>query len=257
MAEVAKSGQPRNLFGIKDLFTTLNVLGGAAALILCIEGKPFAAGIAILLGWIADMFDGAVARALGTANRFGGEYDTIADHLSHIIAPAAIVFTVYKDVDLGIGAGMAGAIMVSGSVRHARNIVRPVSFKGIWCGLPRTVVGFLAIGYADSRLLPLVPGGYWLGVVVGLASCWATLTYYPFTSHHSVRKMTTFARICVFATLVSTFGVLIFAREFVFDVLLFWMLGYSVASWIGLTPEERTTWKQLVKEAKERGEVPG
>src|SRR5258706_3445509 len=134
MAEDAQSVNRRTLFGIKDLFTTLNVLGGAAALILCVEGCPFWAGVAILLGWIAAAFDGAVVRALGTANRFGGEYDTIADHLSHIIAPAVIVFTVYRRADLGIGArgswwvgaALASAIMVSGSIRHARNIVRPV-----------------------------------------------------------------------------------------------------------------------------------
>ncbi len=265
MVEGAKPVKPRNLFGIKDLFTTVNVLGGAAAILLCIEGRPFWAGVAILIGWIADMFDGAVARALGTANRFGGEFDTIADHLSHIIAPATILFTVYRDVDLGLGtraswwiaAGVAGAIMVAGSVRHARNVVRPVTFKGIWCGLPRTAVGFLALGVADSKLLPLVPGGYWLGVAVCLAACWGTLTYLPFTSHHLARRLSWFARICVALTLLTTFGVLVFAREFVFDVLLFWMSGYSVAAWIGLTPEERATWKQLVKEAKQRGEVPG
>ena len=265
MAEVQASPKPRNLFGIKDLFTSLNVLGGAFGILLCVEGKPFYAGCAVLLGWIADIFDGAVARALGTANRFGGEYDTIADHLAHIIAPATIVFTVYKDVDLGlsrqatwlVAAAMASAIMLTGSIRHARNIVRPVSFKGIWCGLPRTVVGFLAIGYANSVLIPYAIGGYWLGVVICALSCWATLTNIPDTRHHLARRMRTFARLVITLTLVTTFGLLAFKREFVFDMLLFWMLGYSMAAWMGLTPDEITNWKRLVKEAKERGEVPG
>ena len=263
MAEVTARVKPRNLFGIKDLFTTVNVLGGAAALLLCIEDQVEWAGVAILIGWIADMFDGLVARALGTANKFGGEYDTIADHLSHIIAPAAIVFTSYRTADFGlparaswwIAAALAGAIMVAGSVRHARNIVRPVSFKGIWCGLPRTAVGFLAIGYANSKLLPMVPGGPWLGVAIGLLSCWGTLTYVPFTSHHLARRLSTFARVSVTLCLATTFGVLVFKRELVFDVLLFWMSGYSVAAWTALTPEERANWKRLVAEAKARGEV--
>jgi phosphatidylserine synthase len=259
------SKPPRNLFGVKDLFTTLNVLGGAVAILLCIEGYPFWAGVCIVLGWIADIFDGMVARALGTANRFGGEYDTIADHLAHIIAPAAIVFTVYKDVDLGlppkltwvVAAAMASAIMISGSVRHARNVVRPVTYKGIWCGLPRTAVGFLAIGYANSVLIPHAIGGYWIGVVVCALSCCGTLTHLPYTSHHLARKMRTFARLMITLCLVSTFGMLVVMPVFVFDVLFFWMAGYSAAAWMGLTPEERRNWKRLVEEAKERGEVPG
>ena len=265
MAVEAERPKPRNLFGIKDLFTSLNVLGGALGVLLCVEGMPFAAACCVLLGWIADIFDGLVARALGTANRFGGEYDTIADHLAHIIAPATIVFTVYKDADLGlppkatwlVAAGLASAIMIAGSVRHARNIVRPVVLKGVWCGLPRTAVGFLAIGYSNSVLLPHVPGGMWLGVVIGLASCWGTLTYAPFTNHHTARRMTTFARVCMVTCLATTFGVLAFYRELVFDVLLFWMSGYSVLGWMGVLPEERETWKRLVKEAKARGEVAG
>ena len=56
---------------------------------------------------------------------------------------------------------------------------------------------------------------------------------------------------------MTTFGILIFERKFVFDVLLFWMSGYSVASWTGLTAEERAIWRGLVKDARARGEVPG
>ena len=265
MADVVSPEKPRNLFGIKDLFTTLNVLSGMFAIIFCIEGKPFWAGVSVLLGWIADAFDGLVARALGTANRFGGEYDTIADHLAHIIAPAAIVFTVYKDLDLGLGARgswwvgafLASAIVVTGSVRHARNIVRPVTYKGIWCGLPRTLVGFLAISYANSKLLAQAPGGFWFGAVICLASCWGTLTYLPFTSHHLVRRLGTVSRIWITLCIGTTAVTLVFRRQYVFDLFLFWMLGYALFAWTALTPEERATWKQLVKEAKERGEVAG
>jgi phosphatidylserine synthase len=264
MAADAKPEKPRNLFGIKDLFTSLNVLGGAMAVLFCVEGRPFLAGCCVLLGWIADIFDGLVARALGTANRFGGEYDTIADHLAHIIAPATVVFAVYRTADLGlppratwlVAAAMAGAIMIAGSVRHARNIVRPVTFKGVWCGLPRTAVGFLAIGYANSVFLPRIPGGMWIGVVICALSCWGTLTYAPFASHHAARRLTTFARVSMVLCLGTTFGVLAFYREVVFDVLLFWMSGYSLFGWYGVLPEERATWKRLVQEAKDRGEVP-
>src|SRR5678815_3943439 len=116
---------------------------------------------------------GYVARKLGTANQFGAEYDTIADHTAHVIAPAVIVFTVYKDVglvpapwDQVLAIGLASSLVVSVSIRHARNIVAPVEFKGVWAGLPRTVLGFLAIGYCNSSFAASAPGGWWVGVAL-------------------------------------------------------------------------------------------
>src|SRR5689334_4789079 len=117
------------MFGIKDLFTIINLLGGIVAMCLCVDGQPYAAGISILLGYLCgDTLDGYVARKLGTANQFGGEFDTIADHLSHVIAPAVIVYTVYRDKDLLPGRwnqvlaiALAASIIISVSIRHARN----------------------------------------------------------------------------------------------------------------------------------------
>ena len=88
-------------FGIKDIFTSINLLGGCAGMILCIEGEPFAASIALLLGYICgDALDGWVARKLNSANAFGASYDTVADHVAQCVAPAAIVYTVYSGLDL-------------------------------------------------------------------------------------------------------------------------------------------------------------
>lgn len=96
------------MFGIKDVFTTINAMGGVVAICLCVDGRPFAAGVAMLLGYLCgDTVDGWIARKLGTSNQFGAEYDTIADHLSHCIAPGAIVYTVYRQADLGMEIGRA------------------------------------------------------------------------------------------------------------------------------------------------------
>src|SRR5688572_26058642 len=148
----------QRMFGIKDIFTTINLMGGVIAIAFCIDGKPFEAGVAVILGYaFGDTLDGYVARKLGTSNAFGAEFDTISDHLSHVIAPAAIVYTVYKDVDLLPPPGdqilaivLSGSMILSVSIRHARNIVAPIEYKGVWAGLPRTVFGFLAIGYCNA-----------------------------------------------------------------------------------------------------------
>jgi phosphatidylserine synthase len=263
---MSESVRPRRMFGLKDVFTTLNCLSGAIAIILCVEGRPFAAGVSILLGWAADALDGQVARWTNTQNRFGGEYDTISDHLAHVIAPAAIVFTVYKDQGAALGVppqvawwlavALGGMIMVAGSVRHARNLVRPVSYKGIWCGLPRTMIGFLAIGYANSVFLWQLPGGGWIGVAIAILSCVFTLTYIPFASHHLVRSFTTFTRVAVASCVLSLIGFLVWKPVYVFDVLLFWSVGYSLAATrVGLTADERAQWAELVAAAKARTDI--
>jgi len=246
-------------FGIKDVFTTINALGGAVAIFLCIEGRPFAAGVAILLGYFCgDAIDGWVARKLGTANRFGSEYDSISDHLAHVIAPAAVIYVVYRDAPLGIGAlgsqlvamGMGACMMVAATIRHARNIVFTVEWKGAWAGLPRSVLGFTAIGLANSRLLPFAPGGLWLGVVIVPALSIAMLTYIPYPNHRMRRAHYPYVRVLIGAFFLTTIASLILYPAYLFDILFFWMFGYAAGSWVALTPAERAEFREAVAAAR-------
>jgi phosphatidylserine synthase len=243
-----KVGRPGSWFGIKDIFTTINAMGGVVAIALCIEHEPFWAGVSMLLGYLfGDTLDGWVARKLGTSNQFGAEYDTIADHLAHCIAPGAIVYTVYRSVDLGLpplaqqllAIFLGGSIMVTASIRHARNIVRPIEVKGIWAGLPRTVLGFLGVAYVNAELAPHTLGGYWFGVVLIPASCVAALTYLPFPSHRMNRVHHTWVRFFILAAFLTTIVLGVLYPRFVFDILWIWMMGYSIGSWASMTGEER------------------
>jgi len=248
------------MFGVKDLLTTINLLGGVIAICLCVDGRPYDAGAAVMLGYLlGDTLDGYVARKLGTANQFGAEYDTIADHTAHVIAPAVIVFTVYKDVGLVpapwgqvLAMGLASSLVVSVSIRHARNIVAPVEFKGVWAGLPRTVLGFLAIGYCNSSFAASAPGGWWVGVVLMPAMSIATLTYLPFPNHRMARSHVWYVQALVLLFLASTGYAVLFHRAILFDVLTFWMVGYSLTGWLSLTREERARYRRVVDEARAR-----
>ena len=247
------------MFGIKDIFTTINLMGGVVAVCLCIEGKPYEAGIAILLGYaLGDTLDGWVARKLNSANEFGAEYDTIADHMAHIIAPAAVVYTVYRHAGLLadpygqiLAIALAGSIVVAASIRHARNVVRPVVYRGVWAGLPRSVLGFLAIAYVNAGLAPHLLGGYWFGVVFIPALSATTLTRLPFANHHIARRHRVAARLLIPIAFASTAATGFLAPAFLFDVLLFWMVGYSLTAWMALTPAERRDFKVAVRSAVE------
>ncbi len=246
-------------FGIKDIFTTINLMGGVVAICLCIDGQPYYAGISVMIGYLCgDTLDGFIARKLGTSNQFGGEYDTISDHLSHVIAPAAIVYTVYKDVGLlpapwnqVLAIALAAFLIVSVSIRHARNIVAPVNVKGVWAGLPRSVLGFWAIAYCNATLAPHTPGGWWFGVILIPVLSLLTLTYLPFPSHRIARKHRMGFFVVATGFFVTTILMLLFARKFFFDMQFFFMAGYSASAWMTLTKDELGVYKQTVAEAKQ------
>jgi CDP-diacylglycerol--serine O-phosphatidyltransferase len=243
------------MFGIKDIFTTINLLGGVIAICLCIDGRPYEAGIAVMLGYLCgDTLDGYVARKLGTSNQFGAEFDTISDHTSHVIAPSAIVYTVYKDAglfaapwDQVVAIALAASLILSVSVRHARNIVAPVEFKGVWAGLPRSVLGFWAIAYCNATLARDLPGGWWIGLVLIPAMALATLTYLPFPSHRLARSHRWYLRYIIFPVFFLSLGAgIVVWPAYLFDIVFFWMAGYSLTAWRALTNTElRAYWQEV------------
>ncbi|MBA3819557.1 MAG: CDP-alcohol phosphatidyltransferase family protein [Deltaproteobacteria bacterium] len=249
------------MFGIKDIFTTINLLGGIVGICLCIDGRPYEAGVAVMAGYLfGDTLDGYVARKLGTANQFGAEFDTISDHTSHVIAPAAIVYTVYKDVGLFpapwdqlIAIALAASLILAVSVRHARNIVAPVEYKGVWVGLPRSVLGFWAIAYCNATLARELPGGWWIGIVLIPAMGIATLTYLPFPSHRLGRSHRWYLRYLIFPTFFGSLGAgIVVWPEYLFDIVFFWMAGYAFTGWLSLDRDELRAYAVEVAAAKQR-----
>lgn len=248
--------------GLKDVFTTINGLGGVAAVCLCIEGKPYAAGIAVLLGYfLGDALDGPVARWTGTANEFGREYDTISDHVAHCLAPAAIAYTVYRHADLGlspaltraVALGVAACLVTVGSIRAARHRVVHVDADGIWAGLPRTQAGFLAMSAANSAMLRNIPHGAWVGIALIPIWCCLALSWIPFANHRPRRRTFWYVQIAIAAYVVTTLGTLAVAPRFVFDVFFFWVFGYLFVSSYALTASERLDYRRQVALALGRG----
>ena len=78
-------------FGVKDLFTLVNLLGGIFAVHFVVAGRADASPATRC--WPAtcsgDTLDGPVARLTKTSNKFGSEFDTATDHFVQGIAPGA------------------------------------------------------------------------------------------------------------------------------------------------------------------------
>jgi len=112
------------------------------------------------------------------------------------------------------------------------------------------VLGFLAIAYCNARLAPHAPGGWWLGVVLIPFMGYATLTYWPFPSHHLTKGLRPAAVTAALIAFASTVVVGFIKREFFFDLLFFWMAGYCMSAWMSLSVEERKAYRETVAKAR-------
>jgi len=124
-------------FGLKDVFTGINLVGGVLAIVFCIQGRIDYAAYAFLLGYVCgDSLDGFVARLTNSSNKFGGEFDSISDHVAQCVAPAAIIFTSYREMNPLIISYLSSGLLV-----HVPG--------GRWIGVVMIVL------FSAANLLPL------------------------------------------------------------------------------------------------------
>ena len=228
-------------FGVKDLFTLVNLLSGVAAIGYLIHGEARNAGYAVLLGFLlGDIADGAVARATGTANRFGAEFDSVTDHFVHVFVPGLVFFSVYeRGGHAALGLVALAALIACATIRHARFAAARFHFPLCWCGLPRTVSGFAALSFPLSTLFVHVGQRWLLGTVVVVALSAMNLVPVPYMTHRGQRAMQRYVQVGVAIFLLSPPVLFLVARRFTFDALFVCMAAFAVIGWIPVRPEER------------------
>jgi phosphatidylserine synthase len=251
----------RRMFGLKDVFTSINALSGVFGIFFCIKGHPLWASYSFLVGYAADCVDGLVARATKASNRFGAEYDTAADFVAQAVAPAFVVYTLYAQAGprLGttdfiaeaIGMFLAATLVLAATIRQARNTVRPIAVDFAWVGLPRNVASFVLLGFSNSVFFSHLPGGLWLGIPMVVLVAIGELSNVPFMSHHG-RKQTPLAKFGLVGFLTTTPAAVFFLPRYAWDVVFFWTGCYAVGSWTVMTPEERRHIREAVAAANEK-----
>ncbi|HVV17671.1 MAG TPA: CDP-alcohol phosphatidyltransferase family protein [Polyangia bacterium] len=229
-------------FGVKDLFTMINLLGGVGCIVLTVEGRFVAAGTALLVGYLlGDTLDGPVARLTKTSNAFGSELDTATDHFTQAIAPAVLVYAVYAQGGHRAGGiALMSLIVTCATIRQALFSVAKLGDPLMYCGLPRTVSGYGAAAFVLSRLFfQLNPARYATGAVIITAFALLNLFPIPYMTHRGRRRMQRYVKLLAFGFLSSPVVAFVVAPAYVFDVLFFWMFGYAATAWIPIYPEEK------------------
>lgn len=83
---------------IPNTVTSLNLFSGCIACVMAFESNYLWAAFFIILGAVFDFFDGMLARVLNAPSPIGKEFDSLADDITFGLAPALIVFSLFKEV---------------------------------------------------------------------------------------------------------------------------------------------------------------
>lgn len=227
-------------FGVKDVFTLVNLVAGVAAVNYALTGRPRDAGYAVLVGFLlGDIVDGTVARATGTANRFGAEFDAITDHFVHVFVPALVFFEVYDRAGhRALGVLAAGALIAGATLRHARFAAAKFDYPQCWCGVPRSISGFAALSFALSTFLG-GEAGYYVGFSVVVALSALNIVPIPYMTHRGRRAMQWYVKATVIPWFIALAVMLLVARHYLFDLFLVGALFFVAFGWFPVHPEER------------------
>lgn len=76
-----------------NVTTAANLLFGAISIFLSVIGKYVPAAWIIFFSIVFDIADGKIARMGGGFSEFGKQFDSLADLVSFVVAPAVLIFT--------------------------------------------------------------------------------------------------------------------------------------------------------------------
>jgi phosphatidylserine synthase len=252
-------------FGVKDLFTLVNLLSGVIAVRFALSDRVRPAGYAVVVGFLCgDLLDGFVARRTGTGNTFGAEFDSLTDHFVHVVVPSLILYVVYQDGGHAwLGLCVVGALVGAATIRHARFAVERFAFPLCWCGLPRTIAGFAAMSFPLSTVFfARNPERYWTGFGVVTVLSLLTLLPVPYMTHRGERAMQPYVKLFVGLFIVTPVVVFVVDRQYAFDLFFFWIAGYALFGWFPVSRDERRRfyreyrrWSARVADAGSKGDV--
>ena len=257
-------------------FTLFNLFCGVYAIILAIRGEFSAAPAFIVLGGIADVLDGRVARATGTGSRFGEELDSLVDAISFGLAPALMMYLELPSHGtwewLFVFIFTACAVM-----RLARfNIEQAGRKKTYFHGLPTPAAGLTLATYYWFSQTPLYSKSVilftdstlsdlpWHVILRGLMAVLAALmiSEVPYPNVPAVGWRTPRKLIGSIVVLGSIVLLLVRREEFIFPALLAYVVyGFVRAAVLGMlsragSPEEAYGDEEPEPEAETRRSPP-
>jgi CDP-diacylglycerol--serine O-phosphatidyltransferase len=127
--------------------TLANLFFGVFAIVAASREQFMQAGWYVILGGIADAFDGRVARATNSEGRFGEELDSLVDAITFGLAPAMIMYFAVMNRD-GWDWLWCFSFTACAVLRLARfNVEQAGTSKSFFRGLPSPAAGITLATY--------------------------------------------------------------------------------------------------------------
>ncbi len=136
-----------------SLFTLGNLACGFFSILAASKGNFAQAGWLILFAMVFDMFDGRIARLLGTESNFGVEMDSLADAVSFCTAPAMLMYFFVLHTQPIWGAPIACVYACFGVLRLAKFNAMAYAGEGskkYFAGLPTPAAAAILASFAIS-----------------------------------------------------------------------------------------------------------
>jgi CDP-diacylglycerol--serine O-phosphatidyltransferase len=92
MTNDERARPPRAAAALPNGFTLMSLFFGIFAIVTASRSDPSKAAWFIVIAAVCDGLDGRVARATGSASRFGEELDSLVDAISFGLAPAMLIY---------------------------------------------------------------------------------------------------------------------------------------------------------------------
>ncbi len=138
---------------VPSLFTLGNLACGFFSILASAKGNFAQAGWLILFAMVFDMFDGRMARLLGTESEFGVEMDSLADAVSFCTAPAMLMYFFVLNTQPVWGAPIACVYACFGVLRLAKFNAMALAGEGskkYFSGLPTPAAAAILASFAIS-----------------------------------------------------------------------------------------------------------
>jgi CDP-diacylglycerol--serine O-phosphatidyltransferase len=229
---------------LKDFITVGNILCGFASIAFIIKGNLYLASILIIAAVLFDLADGYIARTFSTANKFGAEFDNLADHISYSIAPAILLYYAISSISDLLAFFMGALIIISGTIRFARFNIKRLEVPGYFVGLPRPASAVLIVAYLNSHLFINIQSLLFTITFVVLLSL-MNVMYVAYVGHHT-RKTNKLIRI-----LILVFFIICIASFYlgvIWDVLFLAGIIYLISPWLFVSKKKRKDIKKIFKE---------
>jgi phosphatidylserine synthase len=204
-----------------------------------------------MFGWVFDVLDGVVARLTKQFNKFGAEFDNIADLVNYSIAPSALIYGWFSFLDPTLKGKIIGAILalmpaVFGSIRIARFNIKRIEYPGIWFGLPRPASAFLIVNLFGLSFFTKVPE---IGYVLIPFISFMNLAVFPFVGHHKrkIPKSWFIVVGLVAAIIVSSFLISLFTDfKHFFDITFFFFSLYFITYPVLVPKDEKVKIREFL-----------